>query len=198
MPEGGKSDGRKGMPEQFAASLEPLARQIVEQLQVVADEKGEAEEAQIVRGFGPLFTETVAQTADLLQRALASADESDLRASEEMLRAMGSETMVAQANEMSRNVTSFAGRFGLQNVFQLIKKLVKWLFDVLNIGKKWIVDLLELIDEILDALLGGGNPKAMRAFSQREQDYMAELTALANYKAALLRTDQLRNSEEEF
>ena len=53
-----------------------------------------------------------------------------------------------------------------------------------DLGFGWIKKLIDFIDEVLNAMLGGGNIQTTHALSIREQDYMNELTALANLEAA--------------
>ena len=197
MPETKDTVTKGGLLDEFIDSLGVIASAIAENAMRFASDGGDPEEVHLVRSFSVPLIETMTQTGNLLRTTQQAASANERQSAESMLRTMGSSALVAQTKSLAQSIKGFIGKLGLIQIIQLIKKLIRWLFDLFNIHIRWLDKLIDLIDEILNALLGGGNAKYAHAFSVREQDYFGELTALANYEAARARLRDSADSEEE-
>lgn len=197
MPSEKTPPRKAALLDEFIEGLIVLPDVIVKNAQRIAKANEDQDEWQLIDGFSIPLKETMTQTANLIKQAQSSATASELDAADTMLRTMGSSALVQQSQKMALNIGSFVGKLGMAQIVQLIKKLIDWVLDLLGWRPPWLKKLIDLIDEILNALLGGGNARYTHALSVREQDYLNELTALANYEAASARLRDAVDSDEE-
>lgn len=184
----------KSLLDEFIEGVRELPEIITSGAISASRAKGDLDEESIVVSFGRSLKETMVQTADLIADTAKRASGDERKGAEIMLRTMGASALISEAKNISQSLTIFGKKLSLAQLVQFIKKLIDWLLnDVFKIKIPWIKKLLDLINEILNALLGGGNSKVTHTLSLREQDYMNELAALANYEAASAR---LRDNDD--
>ena len=83
------------------------------------------------------------------------------------------------------SISSIIGKLGIKGIILEIKKLIKFLLGIFNINLPgWVDELLLIINQIIDHILGGSSIKTMTALSQKEQNYLTELTIFAKLQKA--------------
>ena len=184
--------------DEFIDGLRDLPKAIVKGARSAAQQRGDDDAVAIVDVYGPVLVDTMTRTADLLADGKRRADKVMVEDAERMFRTMASDTLMQQANAMAANLGGFGRALGMQVIVQLVKKLIDWLIQKFDFGFDWIKKLIDFINEVLNALLGGGSIKAAHALSIREQDYMNELTALANLESATFQRVEFNDVEEDF
>ncbi len=184
--------------DDFIDGLRDLPKAIVKGAHKAAQQRGDDDAVKMVEVYGPLLIDTMARTADLLAEGKRRADKVMIEDAERMFTTMASDTLMRQAGEMAASQGSFGRALGTAQIVQLVKKLINWLIQTFDFGFGWIMKLIDFIDEVLNAMLGGGNSRATHELSLREQDYLNELTALANLEAATFQRNSFDDGDEEF
>jgi len=114
------------------------------------------------------------------------------------LRLSAANTLAESGLHIAQNLSSQKAKIGISDIIKLIKKIILKLFDVFKIPTpRWLVPLLDLIDEIVDFLVSIGVLKMAHALSVRHQDYMAELTHMKRLQKATMLGNQAEEDEDE-
>ena len=184
--------------DDFIGGLRDLPKAIVKGARRAAQQRGDDDAVKIVDVYGPVLIDSMARTADLLAEGKRRADKVMIEDAERMFSTMASDTLMRQAGEMAASQGSFPRALGMAQIVQLVKKLIDWLIQTFDFGFDWIKKLIDFIDEVLNAMLGGGNSRATHELSLREQDYLKELTALATLEAASVQRVEFSEVTEEF
>lgn len=99
---------------------------------------------------------------------------------------------------IAQNLSSQKAKIAISDIIALIKKIIRALFEILNIRKpRWLEPLLELIDEIVNFLVSIGVLKLAHTLSRRHQDYMAELTQMKRLQRATTSGNHDEEEEDE-
>lgn len=167
----------KSLLEQFAENLVQIPGDIIDgTLRAMDDEDGKI----IINAYSAVLKNQFQTLSSLILERGAKLSKEAAREAEELLNVTSGVELTNQVKALSLNVGSSIAKIGLAGIIQMIKKIIKWLIKF--IFKKlpsWLNDLIDLIDEILNEIFGIGSPKLANALSQKEQNYLSELTKLA-------------------
>jgi hypothetical protein len=170
-------DASKSLIFQFTENLRHIPDLITEGvLQSLDDEDGKL----IVLAYSTALRNQFTAISNLIQETEPTLSKERLRSAENLLKLTSGIELTNQVKGLCINLKSNIAKIGLAGLIQMIKKIIKWLIE--NIFKnlpKWINSLLDLIDEILNEIFGIGSPKLATILSQKEQNYLSELTRLA-------------------
>ncbi len=184
--------------DDFIDGLRNLPKAIVKGARQAALNRGDDDAVIFVDVYGPVLIDTMSRTADLLADGKRRADKVMIEDAERMFNTMASDTLMQQANVVAANLGSFGRALGMQILVQLVKKLIDWVLQKFDFSPDWTEKLIDFINEVLNSMLGGGNIQATHALSIREQDYMNELTALANLESASFQRVEYTEINDDF
>jgi hypothetical protein len=154
------------------------------------------DERAIIDAYAETLTNQFSELAAYITEKSEKLTEQQALDVEEVLKVTSGNTLVQAGKEYAMSIGSFIKKLGLSGLVKEIKKIILAILDALGIAlPKWIEALINLIDEIIDRILGGNSPKLASILSQMEQDYLAELTQLAKLtKARAALQDQEENN----
>ncbi len=165
------------MIELFADSLKQLPDEIIDGLlKATEDEDGKI----AINSYAVVLKKQFTTISALLLENAGSMSKEKSRNAEELLKVTCGIELTQQVKVFSSNLGSNTSKISLAGLVQMIKKIIKWLVEF--IFKKlpsWLNKLIDLIDEILNEVFGIGSPKLANVLSQKEQNYLSELTHLA-------------------
>jgi hypothetical protein len=179
--------------QEFLRTIEQIPSDIVtELLKVTSDE----DEKNIINAFAPTLNNQFKEVSLYLNELSAKATKQKLSEVEKFLKISSSVSLAKNLKIALPSIGSIVGKLGIDGIIKEIKKIIMAIFDILGIKlPKWVITLINLIDEIIADLFGGGSIKLKSALSQAEQNYLAELTQLAKLEKA--RNYKIEEEEEE-
>jgi hypothetical protein len=179
------------------ASVDRFTEGITAQIVAAA---GEGEDHLIIQSTGESFVAQTRRLTDFIREAalgIAPAQRQDLNV---FLRVQDGEALVERALNVSAQVLSPGGgpvTLGfldwIDEVMHALKKIIFAIWDIIFHTKPpdWLVDILNLIDELLNLLkdlfgtrLGFRSSQLADEFSRREVNFLREMAAVASLRAA--------------
>lgn len=152
------------------------------------------DQLNVINSYKKPLGDQLKSLSQLLTQGMETATSQNIAEAEELIRNSSGLEMISAVKPISQNLKGIFGKIGLASIIRELKKLILFILDLLNV-KKWIIDLLLLIDQILNSLLGLDLPTKMPAIlSSMEVDYMKELTThfqLKNQRSFLFDGDSM-------
>lgn len=173
-----KTSKQKSLPiVQFAENLKEIPIDIIDGLlNVMEDEDGKL----LIDAYSSVLKNQFSEISNLLIEKSEKMSSETSREAEELLKITSGVDLTTKVKPIAKNLGSSISKIGLAGIVQMIKKIIKWLIEfIFKKIPKWLNKLIDLIDEILNELFGIGSPKLANALSQKEQNYLSELTHLA-------------------
>ena len=166
---------------QFSDEIIKLPKLIIEGLlKSTSDE----DIKNVINSYSKPLTNQFNQLSQMIKEAAGSSSLQQIKNAEDLITSASGIELVKAVEPMSKNLKSIFGKLGLNSIIKEIKKLVLFILDMLNV-KPWIIDLILIIDQILNALLGLSLPTTLPALlSKSEEGYLNELTAHFKLKQA--------------
>ncbi len=166
----------KSLIIQFAENLKQIPNDIIDGiLQSMEDEDAKA----IINGYSMALKNQFSTLASMLIENAQKMSKETARRGEDLLKSTSGLELTNQIKDLCSHPKSSVTKIGLAGLIHMIKKIIKWLFHYVFKPPAWLNDLLDLIDEIINEILGIGSPKLADILSQKEQNYLSELTRLA-------------------
>jgi len=138
------------------------------------------DEKAVVSAFAAPLKEQITKLCSFLDQESTKISRQAQKAVSEMLELSGATVLTAQGHALAGNLASNSSRLGLSGIVDMIKKIIQALPGIFGFSfPKWLIPLLELIDEILHWVLSGGIASLRITLSKLHQNYMAELVQLA-------------------
>ena len=174
-----KTDGQL---EVFLKEFQDLATQITEQAFKQANDE---DEKAVIKSFSPTLISQVTELNNFILENASKSSRQQKAEVEQVLRVTSGLSLAQNAKGIFPSIGSVLGKLGLSRIIKEIKKIVRAILDALGIKlPKWLDALLNIIDEIIDAIFGAGSAKLATMLSIQEQNYLAELTQLAKLQQA--------------
>jgi len=188
-----KETSNKSLLSDFLTKFEKIPNDILESLHKVTED---ADERNVINSFAPAFTNQFRELSAFIGEESKRATKQGLAEAEKFLR-ISSGSMLADNLKISLpSIGSLVGKLGISGIIQEIKKIVMAILDVFNINlPSWLNKLINLIDEILNHILGAGSSKTKAELGRQEAQYLTELRLVANLDKAT--SSKFNNDEEE-
>lgn len=167
----------KTLISQFAENLIKIPDDIINgALKAMDDEDGK----MVINAYSKSLKNQFVSIANLIQEQEKKISKETIRGAEELLTVTSGVALTQEVKSLAGNLGSNIAKIGLVGIIQMIKKIIKWLIKhIFPNLPPWINELIDLIDEILNEFFGIGSPKLANVLSQKEQNYLSELTKLA-------------------
>lgn len=166
---------------EFLTLFEQVPKELVaELLRVTTDE----DHRLVVNALAPTLTNQFKEIAAHLRVAETRSSRQQTGDAEHFLKLSSATTLTSGLKVALPSIGSLIGKLGISGIVMEIKKIITKLFEIFHIKlPQWVLDLVNLIDEIFHHMLGD-SIKTKTALSRSEQNYLAELTQLARLKNA--------------
>ncbi|HMR42351.1 MAG TPA: hypothetical protein PKC40_00890 [Saprospiraceae bacterium] len=177
-----KKNLEQSLFREFLQNFEKIPSEIVDALlRVTTDE----DEKSVINAFAPTLVEQFKELSVYLNDASTRTTRQGVAEVEKFLKVSSGVTLTNNFRTALPSIGSVVGKLGLSAIIQEIKKIIKFIFQILKKEPPaWLDSLLLIINQIINHLLSGGIIKTKNALSQGEQNYLAELTAHAKLQKA--------------
>jgi hypothetical protein len=137
---------------------------VIESLSVVAKTQ--------VRNLAQFVSDTYGQSAPALR------SEADA-----FFQRLGGEELMREGLAVAPKVASVQALIGISQIIELIKKIIWYILGVLFPKgiPPWIIELIEIIDEIVNAILGQRSQKAQHDANQNHIDFLRTMRILRQF-----------------
>lgn len=172
----------------FLTEFQNFASQVTEAALHHAQDE---DEKAVINAFAPAFLN---QTKELSNYVLAQSSVVSRQQSadaDQVLKVSSGATLAKGAKGLFPSIGSIIGKLGLDRILKELKKIIKAILKAFGIKlPKWLDAIINLIDEILAAILSGGSSKVSTILSEQEVLYLKEITELEKLeKASALNND---------
>ena len=174
-----KTDGQLDV---FLSGFQDLTSQIVEQAFKQANDE---DEKAVIKAFSPTLVNQVTELNNFILENASKSSRQQKSEVEQVLKVTSGISLVQNVKGIFPSIGSTLGKLGISRIIKEIKKIIRIILDALGINlPTWLDGLLNIIDEIFDAIFGAGSSKLATTLSIQEQNYLAELTQLAKLQQA--------------
>lgn len=161
-------------------------------------QSADADEKELIAAYAKPLNEQVVQLSDYIRQVARSSSRQVIEEVGTVLRLTAADALTESGMRVAQNLSSQKARIAITDIIDLIKKIIRALFDIFHIPKpEWLEPLLELIDEIIKFLVSIGVLRLAHTLSKRHQDYMAELTQMKRLQRVSLAGNQNGEDEDE-
>jgi len=145
----------------------------------------DADDKEILEAYAKPLNEQVTQLSDHIRQIAKNSSRQVLEEIGIVLRLSAADALTDSGMRVAQNLSSQKAKIALTDIVDLIKKIIRKIFDIFHIPKPdWLEPLLDLIDEIFHFLVSIGLLRLAHTLSKRHQDYMAELTQMKRLQRA--------------
>jgi hypothetical protein len=171
------SENNASLILQFAENLKEIPNDLINGiLASMEDEDGK----KIVAAYSATLMNQFHAISKVIQEAEPGLSRETKRQTEELLKITSGVQLTNEVKNLCDRVNTPVMKIGLAGIIQMVKKIIKWVVEnILKTPPKWLNKLIDLIDEIINEVLGIGSPKLATVLSIKEQNYLSELTRLA-------------------
>lgn len=168
--------------QEFAELIEQIPHDFLKEALKSSEDE---DHKSIINAYAPSLTNQFKEISLHLNELATNAPRQRLMEAEKFLRMSSGVPLVQNLKLSLPSMSSILGKLGIKGIIQEIKKIIKFLLEIFNINLPlWVDKLLLLINQIIDHILGGSSIKTMTALSQKEQNYLSELTHFAKLQKA--------------
>ena len=170
--------------EVFLNGFQELIKAATERsLELATDE----DEKNVIKPFSLTLVNQATELNNFIRASTKKISKQQSSEIDKLLSVTSGVSLVESAKGILPSLGSVVGKLGFSRIVEMIKKIIRAIFDLLPIKlPKWIDSLIDLIDEILNSILSVGSSKLATMLSVQEQNYLAELTELAKLQQANL------------
>jgi hypothetical protein len=167
---------------EFLDNFEPIPVDLVNKLlKITSDEN----EKNIINALAPTLINQFKESKKYLMDLSVQASKQSLNEVETFLKISSGISLAKNIKILLPSIPSPVGIIGLVKIIEQIKKVLEKIFELLSITlPKWVILLIDLIDEIINAMLSLGSLKMSNILSRLEVNYLAELTQVAKLEKA--------------
>ena len=103
---------------------------------------------------------------------------------DEFFERLGGEELMRGALAVTPNVTAVRALIGISQIITLIKKIIWFILGLLfpHGIPQWIIKLIDIIDEIIKAILGQRSHSAQREANQNDMDFLQAMLILRQFE----------------
>ncbi|KIX22657.1 hypothetical protein SY27_02200 [Flavobacterium sp. 316] len=149
------------------------------------DYASDEDEKAVIRAFSPTLISQVTELNKYVKESVEQSSRQQIKEVNQIINITSGISLVQNAKGIFPSLGSLFGKLGLSRIVKEIKKIFRMILEALGIKlPKWLDALLNIIDEIFDAIGSAGSAKLATTFSIQEQNYLAELTQLAKLQQA--------------
>ncbi|UOX32987.1 hypothetical protein LXD69_13185 [Flavobacterium sediminilitoris] len=149
------------------------------------DYANDEDEKAVIRAFSPTLISQVTELNKYVKESVEQSSRQQIKEVNQIINITSGISLVQNAKGIFPSLGSLFGKLGLSRIVKEIKKIFRMILEALGIKlPKWLDALLNIIDEIFDAIGSAGSAKLATTFSIQEQNYLAELTQLAKLQQA--------------
>lgn len=161
-------------------------------------QSADADEKELIAAYAKPLNEQVVQLSDYIRQVARGSSRQVIEEIGTILRLTAADALTESGMRVAQNLASQKGRIAITDIIDLIKKIIRALFDIFHIPKPdWLEPLLDLIDEIIKFLVSIGILRLAHTLSKRHQDYMAELTQMKRLQRASMFGNQNEENGDE-
>lgn len=165
--------------DQFANELIALPESIISGLNNATEDE---DVKAVINAYAEPFTNQFKEVSNLLKNNYKSAALQAKKEATDLLKMSSGLELIKGAKGLTKNLKGLFPKLGLNSIIKEIKKLVLFILDKLKVPQL-IIDIILIIDQILNALLGLDLPTSMPSMlSKMEVHYMDELASHARLK----------------
>lgn len=189
-----KNNREQSLLTEFLQKFEKIPTEIVDALLKVTEDE---DEKNVINSFAPTFKNQFRELSLFVSEKSGMATKQGLVEAETFMRVSSGNTLASNLSFALPSIGSNIGKLGIAGIVQEIKKIIMAILDLIGIKlPKWIHGLINLIDEILNKLLGRESINMRNALSQMERNFLDELTGVAKLEKASLFKHQMDEEEE--
>jgi hypothetical protein len=179
--------------DRFLAKFVDLISQVSKGILV---QSADADEKGLIAAYSDPLNEQAIQLSDYIREVARNSSRQVVEEIGTVLRLTAADALTESGMRVAQNLSSQKAKIAITDIIELIKKIIRTLFDIFHIPKPhWLEPLLDLIDEIIKFLVSIGVLRLAHALSKRHQDCMAELTQMRRLQRAGMFGNQ--NEEDE-
>ncbi|WP_055443690.1 hypothetical protein [Lacinutrix himadriensis] len=136
----------------------------------------------VVLIYTPILAKQFKEISELIKESFKNGSAQEKKDATSLLKTASGLELAKSAKSISKNLKSISSKLGLNSIIKEIKKLILFILDLFK-APKWLIDIILIIDQILNALFGLDLPTSMsEILSKMEQNYLDELTAHSRLK----------------
>ncbi len=172
----------KTLLQEFLESIEQIPGDLV--AAALKSSENEDEKA-IINAFAPTLVNQFRELSTYITEISYSASKQTLVEVERLLKMTSGVSLVKSLKVALPSIGSIIGKLGIAGIIKEIKKIIYFILQTFfpNLPK-WVWELILLIDQIINDILGGGIIKIKNALSEAEINYLAELKGLVQLQIA--------------
>lgn len=160
--------------QDFLKELEKIPNQLVEAL---LNNSNDEDEKNIINSLMPTLNAQFLEISNSINFSSQRATKQGLAEAEQVIKTSAALNVAKSLKLALPSIGSLFGKFGIQEIIMAIKKIIDAIFEALNKEKpKWLAAILNIIDEIINMLLGGDSSKTKNMLSMAEQNFIKEVT----------------------
>ncbi|MES2650451.1 MAG: hypothetical protein V4663_01860 [Bacteroidota bacterium] len=164
----------KSLLNEFTKELENVSDLLIVALN---NNSNDEDEKNIINSIAPTLKTQFLELSNSIQsfnKRLTKQGSADV---EQLLKSSAALDITKSFKMALPSIGSLFGKLGLQEIILAIKKIIIAIF-----GDKlppWLHNVLNIIDEIINTLIGGDSPKTKNILSMAEQNFLKEITLVA-------------------
>lgn len=164
-----KKEG-KNLLKNFTKEIEALPGLLIEAL---IKNAGDEDEKHIINSLSETLKSQFAELSNSISDLTRKSTKQESVEIEQLLKSSAALDVTKSFKLALPSIGSLFGKLGLQEIIFAIKKIIRALFKKLP---KWLDTVLNIIDEIINLLLGGSSSKTKNILSMAEQNFLKEIT----------------------
>ena len=180
----------KSLLNEFTKELEIIPGTLIKALIENADDE---DEKHIINSISPTLKKQFGELSNSINDLASKSTKQESAEMEQLLISSAALDVTKSLKLGLPSIGSLFGKLGLQEIIFAIKKIIRALF-----GKKlppWLDTVLNIIDEIINMLLGGSSSKTKNILSMAEQNFIKEITLVAKLNQINFQQD---NDDDEY
>ncbi len=146
------------------------------------------DEKNLVSSFQLMLVDQFQMLSEELLESAKKASAYQIESAEKMLKISSAKNVLSSMKLALPGLGSLLGKLGLDEIIKAIKKLIDGIITIFKLDWDWWTNIENIIDEIIEKLVGKGDPEALNILSQAEQNFLLERACVARLmreKAAL-------------
>jgi hypothetical protein len=165
---------------EFANGLKDIPNLIIKSLLRSASDE---DLKHAIESYSAVFSKQFDEISKSIVANFKNASKQEQKDISELITKSAGSEMIKSVGSFSKNLRSIFSRLSLNSIVKEIKKLILFILDRLNV-KDWIIEVLLIIDQILNALLGLDLPTELpEVLSKMEVNYLDEIKAYYGLKS---------------
>jgi hypothetical protein len=159
---------------EFLKELEKVPTHLTEAL---LNNSKDEDEKNVINSLSSTLNAQFLEISNSINQASLKSTKQGILEAEQVLKSSAALNVTKSLKLALPSIGSLFGKFGIQEIVMAIKKIIDAIFEALNKEKpKWLGAIENIIDEIINMLLGGDSSKVKNMLSLAEQNFIKEVT----------------------